>query len=337
MTPAASTGGPGPAPLARPDEPAWLDPELATLTQERFSDPAWIYERKLDGERCLAFRAGAQTRLMTRNQKEDTGTYPEIAEALAAQKAGNFIVDGEIVAFEDGQTRFARLQQRLGVRHPDPALIARYPVYYYIFDVLWAGDRDVRRLPLRERKRILRELLTFDDPLRFTEHRDTDGEAYYREACAQGWEGLIAKRADAPYRAGRTKDWLKFKCESGQEFVIGGFTDPQGSRTGFGALLLGYYDSDGKLVYAGKVGTGFSQATLDSLHATLVSLERDRTPFDRGDPPRPGARGVHWTEPRLVGEVGFSEWTTDGQLRHPRFQGLRDDKDPHEVVREAPS
>jgi bifunctional non-homologous end joining protein LigD len=335
------TDGANPSPLrvpeARPDEPAWLDPELATLTQERFSDPAWIYERKLDGERCLAFRAGAQTRLMTRNQKEDTGTYPEIAEALAAQRADSFIVDGEIVAFEDGQTRFARLQQRLGVRHPDPALIARYPVYYYIFDVLWAQDRDVRTVPLRERKQILRDLLTFDDPLRFTVHRDTDGEAYYREACANGWEGVIAKRADAPYRAGRTKDWLKFKCESGQEFVIGGFTDPQGARTGFGALLLGYYDADGKLVYAGKVGTGFSQRTLDTLHAALASLERDRPPFDRGDPPRPSARGVHWVEPRLVGEVGFSEWTTDGQLRHPRFQGLRDDKDPHEVVRETPS
>jgi bifunctional non-homologous end joining protein LigD len=317
----------------RPNEPAWLDPELATLTQERFSDPAWIYERKLDGERCLAFRDGARMRLMTRNQKEDTSTYPEIAEALAAQRPDSFIVDGEIVAFEDGQTRFARLQQRLGVRQPDPALIARYPVYYYIFDVLWA-DRDVRQLPLRERKRILRELLTFDDPLRFTEHRDTDGEAFYREACADGWEGLIAKRADAPYRAGRTRDWLKFKCESGQEFVIGGFTDPQGSRTGFGALLLGYYDSDGKLVYAGKVGTGFSQRTLDTMHAALASIEREQPAFDKGDLPR---SHVHWVEPRLVGEVGFSEWTTDGELRHPRFQGLRDDKDPREVVREKPS
>jgi bifunctional non-homologous end joining protein LigD len=317
----------------RPNEPAWLDPELATLTQERFSDPGWIYERKLDGERCLAFRDGARMRLMTRNQKEDTSTYPEIAGALAAQRPDSFIIDGEIVAFEEGQTRFARLQQRLGVRQPDPALIARYPVYYYIFDVLWA-DRDVRQLPLRERKRILRELLTFDDPLRFTEHRDTDGEAFYREACADGWEGLIAKRADAPYRAGRTRDWLKFKCESGQEFVIGGFTDPQGSRTGFGALLLGYYDSDGKLVYAGKVGTGFSQRTLDTMHAALASIEREQPAFDKGDLPR---SHVHWVEPRLVGEVGFSEWTTDGELRHPRFQGLRDDKDPREVVREKPS
>jgi bifunctional non-homologous end joining protein LigD len=332
MTSAPRTD-PGGLPQARPDQPAWLDPELATLTQERFSDPAWIFERKLDGERCLAFRAGPQVRLMTRNQKEDTSTYPEIAEALAAQQADDFIVDGEIVAFEDSQTRFSRLQQRLGVRHPEPALLAEVPVYYYIFDVLWADGRDVRPQPLRERKRLLGGLLTFDDPLRFTEHRDTDGEAYYREACAKGWEGVIAKRADAPYRGARTRDWLKFKCENSQEFVIGGFTDPQRSRTGFGALLLGYYDSGGKLVYAGKVGTGFSQRTLDSLYATLAVLERDLPSFDRGDLPR---SRVHWVEPRLVAQVGFSEWTTSGELRHPRFQGLRRDKDPADVVREMP-
>ena len=317
----------------RPDQPDWLDPELATLTQDRFSDPGWIFERKLDGERCLAFRSGSQVRLRTRNQKEDTSTYPEISEALAAQQAGDFIIDGEIVAFDDGQTRFARLQQRLGVRHPGPELRAEVPVSYYIFDVLWAGDRDVRPLPLRERKQILRGLLTFDGPLRFTEHKNTDGEAYFRQACASGWEGVIAKRADAPYRAGRSKDWLKFKCESGQEFVIGGFTDPRGTRTGFGALLLGYYNADHQLIYAGKVGTGFSRPTLDSLHATLAGLEQDRPPFDGGRLPR---SGVHWVEPRLVAQVGFSEWTTGGELRHPRFQGLRDDKDPAGVVRETP-
>src|SRR5499427_11132985 len=137
--------------------PDWLDPELATLTQDRFSDPAWIFERKLDGERCLAFRSGSQVRLMTRNRKEDTSTYPEITEELAAQQASDFIIDGEIVAFDDGQTRFARLQQRLGVRHPGPDLRAAVPICYYIFDVLWAGDRDVRSLPLRERKQILRK------------------------------------------------------------------------------------------------------------------------------------------------------------------------------------
>jgi len=318
---------------ASPDQPAWLDPELATLTQDRFSDPEWIFERKLDGERCLAFRSGGQVRLMTRNHKEDTSTYPEIAEALAAQQASDFIIDGEIVAFDGSQTRFARLQQRLGVRHPGPGLRANVPVYFYIFDVLWAGDRDVRPLTLRQRKQILRGLLTFAGPLHFTEHKETDGEAYFRQACASGWEGVIAKRAEAPYRAGRTRDWLKFKCEAGQEFVIGGFTDPRGTRTGFGALLLGYYDPAHKLVYAGKVGTGFSRQTLDSLYATLAGLEQDRPPFDLGRLPR---SGVHWVQPRLVAQVGFSEWTTAGELRHPRFQGLRDDKAPADVVRETP-
>ncbi|HJY94128.1 MAG TPA: ATP-dependent DNA ligase, partial [Streptosporangiaceae bacterium] len=217
-------------------QPGWLDPELATLTADRFSDPAWIYERKFDGERCLAFRDGARLRLMTRNQQQVTGTYPEIAEALAAQDATDFIVDGEVVAFDGEETSFSRLQRRLGVRDPGPALRAELPVYVYLFDVLWAGGQDVRPRPLLERKTVLRDLLSFGGPLRYAEHRDTDGEAYYREACQLGWEGLIAKRADAPYRAGRQRDWLKFKCLNGQEFVIGGYTDPQRSRVGFGAL-----------------------------------------------------------------------------------------------------
>jgi len=317
--------------------PAWLDPELATLTRDRFSDPAWIFERKLDGERCLAFAAGGEVRLMTRNDHNITSTFPEVAGALAAQRRGDdFVVDGEIVAFDKDKTKFGLLQHRLGVIQPPPNLLAEVPAYYYLFDVLYAGGRDVRPLPLLERKPILRSLLSFDGPLRYTEHRDTEGEAYYGEACAKGWEGLIAKRADAPYRAGRTKDWLKFKCESGQEFVIGGFTDPQRSRIGFGALLLGYYDPDGRLVYAGKVGTGFTNQMLRSLHDRLAAIERPSSPFGAGPLPR-SMSGVHWVEPRLVGEAGFSEWTSAGELRHPRFQGLRDDKDPREVVRETPS
>ena len=317
--------------------PAWLDPELATLTRDRFSDPAWIFERKLDGERCLAFADGGGVRLMTRNDHDITSTFPEIAEALAAQRRGDdFIVDGEIVAFDKDETRFERLQRRLGVINPSKDLLAGVPTIYYLFDVLWAGGRDTRALPLLERKPILRGLLSFDDPLRYTEHRDTEGESYYREACADGWEGLIAKRADSRYRAGRTKDWLKFKCESGQEFVIGGFTDPQRSRIGFGALLLGYYDPGGRLVYAGKVGTGFTNQMLRSLHDRLAAIERPTSAFGGGPLPR-SLGGVHWVEPQLVGEVGFSEWTDAGELRHPRFQGLRDDKDPSEVVREIPS
>jgi DNA ligase D-like protein (predicted ligase) len=314
--------------------PAWLEPELATLTQDRFSDEAWLYERKFDGERCLAYSGGGRLRLMTRNQKQVSGTYPELAGALAAQEHGDFIVDGEVVAFDGETTSFSRLQQRLGQHSPGPSLVASVPVFFYLFDVLWADGRDVRARPLTERKEILRDLLAFGGPLRFAEHRTKDGEAYYAQACASGWEGLVVKRGDSPYRAGRSRDWLKFKCQNNQEFVIGGYTDPKGTRTGFGALLIGYYDPGGQLVYAGKVGTGFSTALLDSLSASLAGLKRAQPPFGPAGLPR---SGVHWVEPRLVGQVAFSEWTTAGQLRHPRFQGLRRDKDPAAVVREAPS
>lgn len=188
--------------------------------------------------------------------------------------------------------------------------------------------------PLAERKEVLRDLLAFGGPLRYAEHRDRDGEAYYRQACRLGWEGLIAKRADSPCRAGRQRDWLKFKCLNGQEFVIGGYTDPQRSRVGFGALLLGYYDADGRFRYAGKVGTGFTRSTLISLHETLAADERRDPAFEpvRGLP----RTRVHWVQPRLAAQAGFSEWTADGELRHPRYQGLRRDKVPSEVVRELP-
>jgi DNA ligase D-like protein (predicted ligase) len=312
-------------------QPEWLEPELATLTKARFSDPAWLYERKFDGERCLAYRSGDRLRLMTRNEQHVNSTYPELAAALGAQDCADFIVDGEVVAFEDGRTSFGKLQQRLGVRNPGADLRAAVPVYFYLFDVLWANGRDVRELPLRERKQLLRRLLSFGKPIRYTPHRTRNGEAYYSYACANGWEGLVVKRGDAPYRPGRSKDWLKFKCQAGQEFVIGGYTDPKRSRTGFGALLLGYYDPDGRLAYAGKVGTGFDDSTLASLASTLSGLEQPQSPFARGALPR---AGVHWVEPRLVGQVAFSEWTSAGQLRHPRFEGLRRDKDPASVTRE---
>src|ERR1700685_2713081 len=186
-------------------QPDWLEPELATLTKDRFSDPAWIFERKFDGERCLAFRSGSRLRLMTRNQQLVTGTYPEIADALSAQDAADFVVDGEVVAFEGDQTRFSRLQQRLGVRDPGPELRAEVPVYIYLFDVLWAEGRDVRPLPLLERKRILRDLLSFGDPLRFTEHRDTDGEAYWRGGRGPGAGGgrVAASHSPPPGGGGR--------------------------------------------------------------------------------------------------------------------------------------
>ena len=326
-----SSTGPGTKNGKQPD---WLEPELAPLTQERFSDSGWLFERKLDGERCLAFRAGDSLRLMTRNQKEVANNYPEVAGALRDQSSGDFIVDGEIVAFEGSETRFELLQQRIHVTSPSEKLLRTVPVFYYIFDVLYADDQDVRPQPLRERKDVLHRVLSLRDPLRFTEHRDTEGEAFYAEAGQAGWEGLIAKRADAPYRAGRSRDWLKFKCDTNQEFVIGGYTDPQRSRIAFGALLLGYYDADGKLAYAGKVGTGFDTRTLRSLLAEMEEIGQDEPPFDHGDLPR---RDVHWVRPELVAQIGFSEWTRDLQLRHPRFQGLRRDKAASEVVREVPT
>jgi bifunctional non-homologous end joining protein LigD len=319
---------------AQPPVDDWMEPELATLTRERFFDPEWIYERKFDGERCLAYRLGQSLRLMTRNRQDVSGTYPEIAAALADQAASDFVVDGEVVALQRGATSFSRLQQRLGVHAPSEQLMRAVPVTYFIFDVLRADGEDVRPLPLRERKPVLRGLLSYDRAVRFTVHRSRNAQAYWAQAQSSGWEGLVVKRAESRYVAGRSRDWLKFKAENSQEFVIGGFTDPQGSRAGFGALLIGYYDEAGKLAYAGKVGTGFDEATLASLHAALARLEQPQPPFDRGALPRVG---VHWVRPELVGQVGFSEWTTAGQLRHPRYLGLRRDKGPASVTRERPS
>jgi bifunctional non-homologous end joining protein LigD len=300
--------------------PEWLEPMKAVLTEERFSDPDWVFERKLDGLRCLAFKDGGRVRLLSRNKLSFNERFPAIAAALRSDPATGFVVDGEIVAFAHGKSTFETLQQR-GER---PAQI-----FLYVFDVLYADGRDVTALPLRERKALLRKALTFDGSIRLTPHRNRDGEAFFRDACRKGWEGLIAKRADSPYVQGRSRDWLKFKCGFEQELVVGGYTAPRGTRTEFGALLVGHYEGK-KLRYAGKVGTGFTRATLRDLGEQLAALQREDSPF--ADEVR--ERGATWVEPRLVAQVGFSEWTRDGRLRHPRFLGLRDDKAPEEVVRE---
>lgn len=317
---------------ARP-MPAWTAPMLATLTDERFSDPDWIFERKLDGVRCLAFRDGGAVRLLSRNRKELNANYPELVEALEHQRTTRFIVDGEIVAFEGRVTSFARLQGRMGLADPARARATGIPVFYYLFDLLWLDGYDTTGLELRDRKRVLRSAISFGGPLRYCQHRDRDGEAVYREACAAGLEGVIAKRASSPYVHGRSPYWLKFKCVAEQELVIGGWTEPAGARSDFGALLVGYYQ-DGELVYGGKVGTGFDEATLHSLGAKLRRLERAQSPFARGSPP---IRGSHWVQPKLVAQIGFTEWTRDGKLRHPRYLGLRTDKSPRDVVRETAS
>jgi len=316
--------------------PEWVAPMLATLTDRRFSDPAWIFERKLDGERCLAFRLGAEVRLLSRTRQRLGGTYPEIVDAIAAQKAPqarDVVLDGEVVAFDGGNTSFARLQQRLGITDPERARRSPVAVYYYVFDLLHLDGYDITALAVRDRKALLRGALAFADPLRFTVHRNGTGEAYLDSACARGWEGLVAKRATSPYVSRRSPDWLKLKCSASQELVIGGFTEPAGSRVGLGALLVGYHDGD-DLVYAGKVGTGFSRDVLVDLRRRLGALRTDTAPFTRGGV---AERAVHWVRPELVAQVAFTEWTADGKLRHPRFEGLRTDKPAAQVTRERPA
>jgi DNA ligase D-like protein (predicted ligase) len=305
---------------------------LATLTDRRDFGDDWLLERKLDGERCVARKDGDDVRLESRTGKDLTGTYPEVAAAVSAQSTRGLLIDGELVAYDGEQTSFSRLQQRLGVSRPGPALVRTYPVVYCVFDVLEVDDEDLRGRPLVERRARLTRALRPGTALQLTEAWRDDSERRFAAACRSGWEGLIAKRADAPYSAGRSKDWLKLKCAWEQELVVGGYTDPAGSRTDFGALLVGYYE-DGRLRYAGKVGTGYSAATLRELGARLRELETPDSPFVDA---RPIPRGTHWTRPELVAQIGFAEWTSDGRLRQPRFLGLRDDKRPAEVVRERP-
>lgn len=303
---------------------------LAVRTESRFSETDWIFERKLDGERILIFHDEDRTRLMTRNRNDVTSSYPELAEAIAAQVTCSLVADGEVVAFDGRLTSFSRLQGRMQIDDAARARTSEIPVYLYLFDLLHFKGHDLTGCPLRRRKQVLKLALSFDDPLRFTPHRNKDGEAYYEYACARGWEGLIAKDGMAPYIHGRSRKWLKFKCGRGQEFVIGGFTEPQGKRPGFGALLLGYYE-DGALRYAGKVGTGFDEEFLKTFRETLDTRRRDSPPFadDVGE-------SAHWVRPDLVAEIGFTEWTKAGRLRHPRFLGLRRDKAAKDVHREDP-
>jgi bifunctional non-homologous end joining protein LigD len=302
-----------------------IEPMKAVLSDEPFSDPDWIFERKLDGIRCIAIRDGSGVSLMSRTARRMNDQFPEIAEALEREPAESFVADGEIVAMRNGVSSFELLQQR----HR-----RRVPVFYYVFDLPFLNGEDLRPLPLRERKARLRRTLRFEGPIRFNPHRNGEhGEELFREACRKGLEGVIAKRADSPYAGKRSRDWLKLKCHAEQELVIGGFTAPKGSRTDFGALLVGY-NEDGVLRYAGKVGTGFDHVTLRELGATLRELEQDESPFAPFKPVPPGTR---WVRPELVAQIGFAEWTRDGRLRHPRFLGLRDDKPAREVVREVAS
>jgi len=305
---------------------------LATLTEGPFSDPDWIFEPKLDGERGLAHRRGRTVELWSRNRKRLTDTYPEITDALAGLGGGDLVLDGEIVAFDQGRPSFGRLQPRIGLTDPDRARRSGVAVAYLVFDILRHDGRRLTDQPLVDRRRILEATVESGPVVVLNGAWPGDGELLFNQMCAQGWEGVVAKRAASPYLSRRSRDWLKIKCVQRQELVVGGFTEPKGTRVGLGALLVGYYD-DGQLHYAGKVGTGFSQRMLRSMRDLLDGLAEEQSPFADEHIPE---RDPHWVRPELVVEVGFSEWTGGGRLRHPTFVGLRDDKVAGQVGRERP-
>jgi len=284
------------------DFPDWVEPMAATLTKERFTGPEWIFERKLDGIRVLAFRDGAEVRLLSRNRLPQE--MPQIARAIAGLPVRDVILDGE-VTWGGGK------------------------VAYHVFDIMWLDGRDVMSVPLEARRGLLADLPLLA-PLQRVESLE-DSKPWDR-ACAEGWEGVIAKRRGSVYEHRRSPHWLKMKCELAQELVVGGFTDPQGGRVGLGALLVGYFE-DHEFVFAGKVGTGFDTKLLLDLRARLDALEMPKTPFTKAvGLPRLRA---HWVRPEIVVQVAFIEWTVHGKLRHSRLLGLRTDKDARDVAKEG--
>jgi bifunctional non-homologous end joining protein LigD len=280
--------------------PEWLEPMAATLTQDRFTGGDWLFERKFDGIRLLAYKRGAEVRLYSRNRLPQH--LPAVAKAIANLPVDEAILDGEVDW--DGRSG------------------------YHVFDMLWLNGRSVTSLPLEERRALLNDL-PFAEPMRHVALLD-DAEPWER-ARREGWEGVIAKRRGSPYEHRRSKHWLKMKCEASQELVVGGFTDPQGTRVGLGALLVGYYDGS-DFVFAGKLGTGFDTKLLLDLRRRLDAIEIPASPFTKAKG-LPRLRG-HWVRPEIVVQVGFIEWTVHGKLRHPRLLGVRFDKRARDVIRE---
>ena len=301
------------------------DPQLAQLVKSAPSGDEWLHELKYDGYRIGCRIHGGRVRLFSRNRKDWTETFPEIVRAAADLEVTSALLDGEVcVVLPDGRTSFQALQNLAGAD--------RTRLVYFVFDLLYLDGRSLLAEPLEQRKAALRRIVR-GEHIRFSEHLDADGPDAFREACRLQLEGIISKPRHAPYQSGKRAGWVKTKCSKRQEFVIGGFTDPEGSREGIGALLVGFYEKD-RLVFAGKVGTGFTVKSARELRTALNRLEVTATPFTPAPPGWLG-RNAHWVKPRLVGEVEFTEWTADGKIRHPSFQGLRRDKPPASVVREA--
>ncbi|HEV2038913.1 MAG TPA: DNA ligase D, partial [Casimicrobiaceae bacterium] len=311
--------------------PSSLSPMLATLVDAMPPGDEWLHEIKFDGYRMLCRIDQGKVTIFSRNGKEWTAALGRVADAVGELGLKSAWLDGEVTVVDDrGRTSFQALQNALS----DPA---GERLVYFVFDVLYLDGYDLQGVSLSERKRLLRSLIPKTaSKVRFSVDVPGSGAEFFKQACALGLEGAVSKRATSTYRGGvRTRDWIKVKCAQRQEMVIGGFTDPQGSRSGFGALLLGVYEPDGKLRYSGKVGTGFNDQLLASLRRKLDGLAQSTSSFV--NPPRGfEAKGVHWVKPKLVAEIAFTEWTTDGTLRHPSFQGLREDKSAADVVRERP-
>lgn len=309
---------------------------MATLVDSAIDHPDWIFEQKFDGLRVQVRFDGRDISLISRNNKPQESFFPELVTALQSALIHPAVLDGEIVCFDDqSRTSFRMLQQRFHLTDPSEvrSRSKQYPVSLYLFDLLWLDGRDLTGEPLLERKRLLRKAVHWTDQIRWTEFHQGKGKELFQKACRRGEEGIVGKLASSRYVGRRDPAWIKIKCLARQEFVVGGFTDPQRSRVGIGALLVGYYDGN-RLAYAGKVGTGYTQQTLLDLRQRLDTIEQSNPPFEKGSPPT--GKGIHWVNPKLVAEIGFAEWTVNDLLRQPRFEGLRVDKSPRECHREKP-
>ena len=309
---------------------------MATLVDSAFDHPDWIFEPKFDGLRVLVRFNGKTLTLVSRNDKPQEAMFPDVERALRQAITRPLVADGEIICFdEEGRSSFRALQQRFHLMDQTKirARAKRYPASIALFDLLWFNRRDLSGEPLIERKRLLRSAVKWSERVLWTESIAGKGKELFRQACRRGEEGIIGKLASSCYVGRRDGSWVKIKCLGRQEFVIGGFTDPQRSRVGLGALLVGYFEQ-GRLLYAGKVGTGYTRQTLLELRDHLNGLEQRACPFVAGEPPE--APGVHWVRPELVAEIAFAEWTANGLLRQPRFEGLRSDKRPRDCRRERP-
>jgi len=312
--------------------PEFLPPQLATLVGEPPKGEQWLHELKFDGYRMLCHLNHGKARFLSRNGKDWTEKFPGLSEALKRFPAVTAILDGEIVIVDQaGRSSFQKLQQAMKN--------SSSPFLFEIFDLVYLDGFNITRAPLRERKTVLEQLLTSDKlkgvrQLRYSDHVEGNGPQFFKQACEHAIEGIVSKLADSPYESTRNRNWLKTKCIKRQEFVIAGYTPSKKAFPGFGSLILGVYDK-GKLVYSGRVGTGFSIKQRLEIQKKLDRISQTTMPF-AVKPGDPGLREAHWAKPQLVAEVEFTEWTADGSIRHPSFQGLREDKKPTEIIREDP-